>query len=71
MTTLNPNVWFLLAWLAAVVAWDVAVYVMAGPGCTISATLLRAAQRQPLLPLAVCFALGVLAGHLFWPQRLE
>lgn len=52
--------------VAAVVigAWD--LYARREPGATVSEVVLNAALRHPLVP----FMLGVLMGHLFWPQLL-
>lgn len=36
-------------------------------GDTISEVTLAFAQRHPALP----FSVGVVAGHLFWPQRVR
>jgi hypothetical protein len=65
---MNPTFWFLIVWIAALVLWDTWVLVRLGPDFTISALLLRWSLRWPFLPLAAAFGLGILTGHLFWPQ---
>lgn len=46
------------------ISWDIYVAVNATPGDTISELALSFAGRHPILP----FSLGVIVGHLFWPQ---
>lgn len=53
--------------IALLVGWDVLVVLdegAEGHGGTISAVTLAFAQRHPVLP----FVLGVVCGHLLWPQ---
>lgn len=57
----------LLSVAAFLVLWDVAVALSPEPDDTISEVVLDWAGRHPIVP----FALGVLCGHLFWPQFLE
>jgi hypothetical protein len=57
--------------ILAAVALSLAIYdVIAvwrgGNGATISEVLLAAGRSYPILVLA----LGILLGHLFWPQRI-
>ena len=47
------------------IGWDVYVAVNGVPGDTISELTLGWAQNHPIIPMAV----GVVCGHLFWPQR--
>lgn len=59
----------LLACVALLVVWDIHVAVSEadkapGEGATISEVTLGFAKRHPVLP----FAVGVICGHLFWPQ---
>lgn len=59
----------LLSMGAGLIGWDVYVAVEErniepGKGATISEVTLGFAQRHPIVP----FAVGVLCGHLFWPQ---
>lgn len=55
---------FMVAVTALVVVVDVAL-VVRGYEWTISANLYGASKDWPIIP----FALGVLAGHLFFPNR--
>lgn len=51
-----------------VAGWDiyVAVHVGTDAGATVSELMLAWASRHPI----VAFAMGVVVGHLFWPQPL-
>ncbi len=49
------------------IAWDIWVLIEPTEGDTISAVTLEFAQRHIIIP----FAVGVICGHLFWPQRLK
>ena len=49
------------------VTWDMWVYVAGGYPATISHVVLGWSQAWPVVP----FAVGVLCGHLFWPQYRE
>ena len=64
MTT-KITIGILIAFIALLIAWDIWVYLEPTPGDTISEVTLRFAQRHPVLPAAI----GVLVGHLLWPQR--
>lgn len=66
---MNPTPCFLILWIAALVLWDVWMYLAVDPAWTVSATLLRWTFDRPLVPLIVVFALGLVIGHLFWPQE--
>jgi hypothetical protein len=56
--------WILLAVIAIVGAWDWWLATHPPEGDTISEVALSTARRHPLLP----FVLGVIIGHLLWPQ---
>ena len=57
------TLWVLLSAAAALVGWD--IYAAMSPTQpTISALTLALAHAHPVLP----FSLGVIMGHLFWPQ---
>ena len=58
--------WLLIVITAVLLVWDLYVAFSPEPGDTISEVLLWTAQRHPVLP----FVVGVVCGHLFWPQRL-
>lgn len=60
----KTTIGILIGVAAILIGWDIYVAVNDEKGDTISEILLWASQR-PILP----FALGVLMGHLFWPQR--
>jgi hypothetical protein len=49
-----------------VIAYDVVAYLRGGVQATISRVVLGWSAAAPLLP----FGVGVLCGHLFWPQPL-
>lgn len=50
------------------IGWDVYVaFFNNEPGDTISRVVLEWSQAWPIIPLAV----GVVAGHLWWPQRVS
>lgn len=63
---MNTTAWVLIGVLSALVAWDVFAELRWGYEGTISHDVLQAALKYPLVPLAV----GVVLGHLFWPQAL-
>ena len=47
------------------IGWDIYVAGNRMPGDTISELLLDFSIKHPIIP----FILGVLVGHLFWPQK--
>jgi hypothetical protein len=47
--------------------WDVYAVANETPGDTISEIVLKASLRRPIIP----FIIGVVCGHLFWPQERE
>jgi hypothetical protein len=53
----------LVAVTVALIGWDIYVAVVETPA-TISVIVLGWAQAHPVLP----FAIGVVCGHLLWPQ---
>jgi uncharacterized membrane protein YedE/YeeE len=56
-------VWFFVTAFALVGAVDIYL-VLCGRSPTVSRTILDLASDYPIIP----FAVGVLAGHLLWPQ---
>lgn len=54
----------ILATIIIIVLWDVSVVLMGRPETTISAVLLQLAKDNPI----ISFAMGVVVGHLFWPN---
>ena len=67
MTNRRWTIAILAACGAVLAGWDVYVAVHPVAGDTISELTLAAAMRHPIIP----FALGVVMGHLFWPQYRE
>ena len=56
----------LIAFTAALIAWDIyAEVTVPDSAATVSRIVLSWAQQHPALP----FALGVVMGHLLWPQQ--
>jgi len=47
------------------IVWDIYVYFSPETGDTISEVMLQGAGNHPVIP----FVVGVVMGHLFWPQR--
>ncbi len=54
-----------LSILAIIIVYDVWTLSARGYNTTISWNLYAMAMRFPIVP----FALGIVAGHLFWPNR--
>ena len=61
------TVWVIVSIVLVLVAYDVFIYLQAGGDATISDVTLGWAKRWTVVP----FAVGVLCGHLFWPQYLK
>jgi hypothetical protein len=53
-----------LATVALLIIYDIAAYAASGVGATISRVTLSWSQDIPI----VLIGIGVLIGHLFWPQ---
>ncbi len=53
---------------ALVAAYDVWTYRRRGYETTISYMLLTAARSRPIVAALIGLAVGILFGHLFWPQ---
>jgi len=47
--------------------WDLVLTAKDQPQNTVSATLLEWSVQFPMLPVVV----GILIGHLFWPQKVR
>ena len=58
----------ILIGFTGLIIYDVYLAAQGGYENTISYRCLQAARREPLLPLVVGLVLGLLLGHLFWPQ---
>ena len=54
----------LLGLVIIVAFWDAAVLIMGRPEATISAVLFQLAKDNPI----IAFTMGVVVGHLFWPN---
>lgn len=70
MTSRTWTIGILVGVIALLIGWDVLVAleesgVKPGTGGTISEVTLAFAQQHPV----VAFVLGVICGHLLWPQR--
>lgn len=61
---MNTTQWILISAAFLLAAWDVYAGIRLGYQQTISYDLLTDASKRPI----VAFALGVVVGHLFWPQ---
>jgi hypothetical protein len=58
----------LLLALVGLVVFDIYLAVSGGYSATISYQTLQAARDEPIIPLVVGLVLGILLGHIFWPQ---
>ena len=47
-----------------VIFWDITIVFMGRPESTISAVILQVSKENPI----IAFVLGVIVGHLFWPN---
>ena len=54
----------LLGFVAIVFFWDAVVLLKGRPEATLSAVLLQLTKDNPI----IAFVLGVVVGHLFWPN---
>lgn len=59
--------YFIVVWLLVPILYTIYAWYF-GRVATISSVVGRWAQRWPFLPWLFAYAVGVLAGHLFWPQ---
>jgi TRAP-type C4-dicarboxylate transport system permease small subunit len=57
--------WVLAGTLLVIGGYDVWALIWAGEEFTVSHTILELSRAHPLVPLLV----GLLLGHLFWPQE--
>lgn len=56
--------------IGLLVGYDLWVWRKGGGDATISKILLNAAKKYPIVAVAFGIAIGVLLGHLFWPQHI-
>lgn len=68
MTWRTATVVAMFACAALLIGWDVVVATNAVRGDTISEVTLAFARRYPVASVGVGLALGIVLGHLFWPQ---
>jgi len=54
----------LLGMVIIIFFWDATVLLMGRPEATLSAVLLQVTKDNPI----IAFILGVVVGHLFWPN---
>jgi len=57
--------------LASVVVYDLFVWNVYGVDAMLSRQLLFLDQHFPIFKTTFAFALGVLFGHFFWPQKVK
>lgn len=60
----NITTWVLVALVLCAFSYDVLASMVSGSSATISSVVLRTARDNPILP----YLLGLLMGHLVWPQ---
>ncbi len=58
-----------LAALLGLVGYDIYLALRGGYPATISYQILQVSRAEPIIPLLVGLILGILLGHLFWPQK--
>jgi hypothetical protein len=61
LTVLAAGVWL--------ICYDVFLVWHYGVEQTISWQTYQAARSEPIIPLLLGLAVGILFGHLFWPQK--
>lgn len=59
----------ILACAFVLIGYDVWLYWYGGTKATISWHTYLASRTEPIIPLAIGLILGILLGHLFWPNR--
>lgn len=65
VTVSEFSAWFLVCLTFAVICFDLLVGFRWGADSTISRQMLVVAKQYPILAVGV----GVLMGHVFWPQH--
>lgn len=71
MTTRVMTLLFIAFTIVSIAVYDTLVAVNKTPGDTISEITLHWAVRQPISVFCLGAALGIVLGHLFWPQFLK
>jgi hypothetical protein len=59
----------LLVAAVVLIGYDVWLYVRGGTQATISWQTYLSARNEPIIPLVLGLIVGILFGHLFWPNR--
>lgn len=70
MTGRKITIYFMIATIAVIAAFDVWVLLAHGGDATISRVVFRWSEQTPF-GFLIGFAVGFLCGHLFWPQRIK
>lgn len=65
MNTRKVTIVVMLVCIVGLILWDMYAAAFGGTGATISEITLGTALRHPVIP----FGVGVIIGHLFWPQK--
>jgi len=65
MRTITATI--IISTVMAWIGWDIYAAFNREAGDTISEVVLAAAQGKPIVP----FAVGMIIGHLFWPQSKD
>jgi hypothetical protein len=63
-SSLNVTSWVLLSVAIGVIIYDAIAISVCGVTASVSYDIMQLSKRYPILP----FAMGVLIGHLLWPQ---
>lgn len=61
---MNVTSWILITVVTMLIGWDIYAVLRWGYAGTISFDILTASKNHPI----IAFAIGVVAGHLFWTQ---
>jgi hypothetical protein len=69
MSPLTVTLLIILGAFLILAAYDIYLHTTGGYRATISYRALQAARSEPIIPLVVGLALGILLGHLYWPQN--
>jgi hypothetical protein len=59
--------WFIIATVIIWIIYDIVAYNIWGVDSTISRVVINTVELWP----AIAFGAGFVAGHLFWPQKIE
>jgi len=70
MSTRTWTLIFMAVVIVAIAVYDTIVAINGIPGDTISEITLAWGRRHPIAVLCLGLALGIVLGHLFWPQTV-